>query len=180
MSELSWILTSQGVQNEVTRELERLNIDIAALSETLLPEEDHFIEAGSGYYVFWVGKPKDKRRDGVVGFVIRSALVDKIERPSAVIDRIMKLRVLLSCSQFLSIFSVYAPTMQVTEEVILAFYRALNEATSSVPNNEKLIIVGDFSACVGREWKTWDALGRHWIGRINSGGLQLLEFCSEQ
>ena len=29
--------------------------------------------------------------------------------------------------------------MQANEEVILAFYRALNEATSLVPNNEKLI-----------------------------------------
>ena len=48
-------------------------------------------------------------------------------------------------------FSVYASTMQASEEVILAFYRALNEATSSVSNNEKFIILGDFNARVGRE-----------------------------
>ena len=92
----------------------------------------------------------------------------------------MKLRVPLSCGRFLSIFSVYSPTMQASEEVILAFYRALNEATSSVANNEKLIILGDFNPCVGRGWGTWDALGRHEIGRINSDGLRLLEFFSEQ
>ena len=127
----------------LTRKLERLNIDIAALSETHLSEKDHLIEAGSRYYVLWVRNPKDKLCDGGVGFAIRSALVDKIERSSAVTDRIMKLRVPLSCGRFLSIFSLYPRTMPASEEVTQAFYRALNEATSSVPNNEKLIILGD-------------------------------------
>ena len=46
--------------------------------------------------MFFVGKPKDKRRDGGVGFAIRWALVDKIERPSAVTDRIDSFRFSLS------------------------------------------------------------------------------------
>ena len=137
-------------------------------------------EEGSGYSLFWVGKPKGERRDGGVGFAIKSVLMDKIERPSAVNDRIMKLRIPLSCGRFVSIFSVYAPTMEANEEIILAFYRALAEATSSVPIDEKLIIVGDFNARVGKDWETWDALGRHGMGKINSNGLRLLELCSEQ
>ena len=164
----------------VTRELKRLNIDIAALSETRLSDEDHVVELGSGYSIFWVGKPKGVRRDGGVGFAIKSVLVDKIERPVAVTDRIMKLRIPLSHDRHLSLFSVYAPTMQANEEVIVDFYRALHEVTSSVPNNEKLIILGDFNARVGNDWETWDALGRHGMGKLNSNGLRLLEFCSEQ
>ena len=70
--------------------------------------------------------------------------------------------------------------MEANEEIILAFYRALAEATSSVPIDEKLIIVGDFNARVGKDWETWDALGRHGMGKINSNGLRLLELCSEQ
>ena len=155
-------------------------MDIAALSETRLSEEDQMSEEGSGYSLFWVGKPKGERRDGGVGFAIKSVLMDKIERPSAVNDRIMKLRIPLSCGRFVSIFSVYAPTMEANEEIILAFYRALAEATSSVPIDEKLIIVGDFNARVGKDWETWDALGRHGMGKINSNGLRLLELCSEQ
>ena len=121
-------------------------MDIAALSETRLSEEDQMSEEGSGYSLFWVGKPKGERRDGGVGFAIKSVLMDKIERPSAVNDRIMKLRIPLSCGRFVSIFSVYAPTMEANEEIILAFYRALAEATSSVPIDEKLILVGDINA----------------------------------
>lgn len=43
----------------VSIELDRLDIDIAALSETRLTEEDQIIEKGSGYSIFWVGKTKN-------------------------------------------------------------------------------------------------------------------------
>ena len=164
----------------VTRELKRLNIDIAALSETRLAEEDQLKEEGSGYSLFWVGKRKGERRDGGVGFAIKSTLLDQIERPAAINDRIMKLRIPLSCGRHLSVFSVYAPTLQASEEISSAFYRALTEAIFSVPKDEKLIILGDFNARVGKDWETWNALGHHGIGNINNNGLRLLEFCSEQ
>ena len=61
----------------VTKELQRLNIDIAALSETLLSAEDQIMELKSGYTLFWVGKPEGERRDGGVGFAIKGTLVDK-------------------------------------------------------------------------------------------------------
>ena len=70
----------------VTKELQRLNIDIAALSETRLSGEDQIMELKSGYTLFWVGKPEGERRDGGVDFAIKSTLVDKIERPSSIND----------------------------------------------------------------------------------------------
>ena len=69
--------------------------------------------------------------------------------------------------------------MQADEDIIVAFYRALSEAISSVSEDEKLIILGDFNARVGKDCETWDALGQHGIGKMNSNGLQLLELCSE-
>ena len=163
----------------VTKELKRLNIDIAALSETRLSEEDHLIESKSGYTLFWIGKPAGERRDGGVGFAIKSALVDKMEHPSGINDRIMKLRVPLSCGRHLSVLSVYAPTMQATEETIMSLYETLRITITSVPKEEKLIILGDFNARVGQEHQTWDALGRYGIGNANSNGLLLLQLCSE-
>ena len=163
----------------VTKELQRLNIDIAALSETRLAEEDQLIESKSGYTLFWIGKPSGVRRDGGVGFAIRSALVDKMERPTGINDRIMKLRVPLTCGRYLSVLSVYAPTMQATEETIMSFYKTLSSTIRSVPKEEKLIILGDFNARVGKEHQTWNALGRHGIGKANSNGLLLLQLCSE-
>ena len=148
----------------VTKELQRLNIDIAALSETHLSGEDQIMELKSGYTLFWVGKPEGERRDGGVGFAIKACLVDKIERPSSINDRIMKLRIPLTCGRHLSVLSVYAPTMQATEESIMSFYETLRCTISSVPKEEKLIILGDFNARVGQEHQTWDALGRYGIG----------------
>ena len=163
----------------MTRELGRLNIDIAALSETRLSEEDQLTEKGSGYSIFWIGKPKGEKRDGGVGFAIKSDLVEKVERPYSITDRIMKMRVPLSCGRYLSILSVYAPTLQASDEIIFAFYESLREAITEIPTEEKLIILGDLNARVGKDWETWESLGHHGIGKINSNGLKLLEFCSE-
>ena len=52
----------------VTNEWQRLNIDIAALSETRLSGEDQVTEVGLGYTLFWKGKPGG----GMVALVSRS------------------------------------------------------------------------------------------------------------
>ena len=83
----------------VTRELERLNTDIAALSETRLSDEDQLIEVSSGFTIFWVKKPKGEKRDGGVGFAIRTTLIDQLECPCSINDCIMKLGVPLSCGR---------------------------------------------------------------------------------
>ena len=57
----------------VAAELKRYNIDIAALSETTLPDEGSLTEVGEGYTSFWKGLPSADRRTHVVGFTIRTA-----------------------------------------------------------------------------------------------------------
>ena len=163
----------------VTKELQRLNVDIAALSETRFSDEDHLSEASSGYTTFWIGKPKGERRDGGVGFAIKTPLVEKVEQPCSINDRIMKLRVPLAGDRYLSLLSIYAPTLTASEENILSFYAALGNAIRSVPKEEKLIILGDFNARVGKQQETWEALGPYGIGKMNSNGLHLLQLCSE-
>ena len=114
-----------------------------------------------------------------VGFAIKSNLRKKSERPAGITDCIMKLRETLLWGQFLWILLVYAPTLQANEEVNLAFYGALHEVITKIPVKEKLIILGNFNARVGKDWETWDSLGCHEIGKINSNGLRLLELSSE-
>ena len=163
----------------VTKELQRLHIDIAALSETRLSGEDHLKESSSGYTVFWIGKPKGERRDGGVGFAIRTSLVDKMEQPCSINDRIMKLRVPLACARYLSLLSIYAPTLTSSEENILSFYVALGVTIRSTPVEDNLMVLGDFNARVGKQHDIWEALGPYGIGKLNSNGPQLLEFCSQ-
>ena len=86
----------------------------------------------------------------------------------------MKLRVPLSCGRHMSILSVYAPTLQASEDTIMSFYGALREAITSIPKEEKLLILGDFNAGVGRQHEIWNALGKYGIGNISNNGLNLL------
>ena len=112
----------------MSRELGRLNIDIAALSETDLPEEDQLIEKGT--------KPKNEKREVGVDFAIKSNLVENLDRPSGITDRIMKLLVPLPWGRFSSILSLYASTFQANEEVTLAYYGTLHEAITKIPEEE--------------------------------------------
>lgn len=44
---------------------------------------------------------------------------------------------------------------------------------------DTVIILGDFNACVGKDWKSWpNVIGKHGAGKMNSSSLMLLEFCT--
>ena len=56
----------------VARELQRYNIDIAALTETRLPDSGTLTERSAGYTFYWQGKPSTEKRESGVGFAIKS------------------------------------------------------------------------------------------------------------
>ena len=62
-------------------ELARYNIDIAALSETRLPDEGSLVETATGYTCFWSGLPTVARRIHGVGFAVRTALCRAPKNP---------------------------------------------------------------------------------------------------
>ena len=70
--------TGLGAQRRtalIACELARCNIDIAALSETRLPDEGSLVEMATGYTFFCSGLPKFARRIHGVGFAITTALL---------------------------------------------------------------------------------------------------------
>ena len=163
----------------VAEELKRYNIDIAALSETRLSGEDQLEETGSGYTFFWSGKPDGERRDAGVGFAIRNKLLDKIEQPTAINERITRLRIPLANGRFTSVISIYAPTLVSCEDEIVAFYTALSSLLNTIPKEEGIILLGDFNARVGVDFDTWKPLGHFGIGKMNNNGLLLLQLCTQ-
>lgn len=166
----------------IATELERYDIDIAALSETRLPEEGSLCERGAGYTYFWSGRQPDERREAGVGFAIKSVLVSKLAgTPKGANDRLISLRIPLSHGKkFATIISAYAPTMTNPDEVKDKFYEELNMLITSVPKQDKLIILGDFNARVGSDSDSWNGtIGKHGIGKCNSNGLLLLQTCAE-
>ena len=95
----------------VTNELARYSIGIAALSETRFSGEDQLTESESGYTLFWSGKPEGVKREAGVDFAVKNSLLDKIECPTALYEQIMTLCILLSANRFITMISVYAPTL---------------------------------------------------------------------
>lgn len=163
----------------VAMELGKYRIDIAALSET------RFSESGSlddmNYTFFWSGKPHGVRREAGVGFAIRKDIVAKLtEMPKAVNDRIMTMRMPLVKKGNATLINVYAPTMTNPDETKETFYNQLRRTLRDIPRTDKLILMGDFNARVGRDYEKWPTvMGRHGIGNCNTNGELLLALCSE-
>ena len=160
-------------------ELAKYNIDIAVLSET------RFHASGSlndlEYTFYWSGKPNGERREAGVGFAIKGDIVAKLtEMPHLVSDRIMTMRIPLTKDRNATIVSAYAPTMTNPEENKETFYSQLKGTLRNIPSTDKLLLIGDFNARIGRENDKWpSALGKYGIGKCNSNGELLLALCTE-
>lgn len=165
----------------VARELLRYGIDVAALSETKLSGEGQLSEQVPGYTFFWMGKSEDDRREAGVGFAVKTCLLSKLDgQPRGISERIMVMRLCLARGQYATLLSVYAPTMTHTEDSKASFYDSLRNCLKSIPQHDKVILMGDFNARVGCSSDTWTGvLGPHGIGKMNSNGLLLLSLCQE-
>ena len=98
--------------------------------------------------------------------------------PRPVSDRIMRLP--LSKDNFAKIISVYAPTMTNPDENKEAFYNQLASVRSDIPRTDKLLLIGDFNARIGRDNDKWPlVIGKHGIGKCNSNCELPLALCSE-
>ena len=91
----------------VCKELARFNIDVAALSETRLPEEGNISEAATGYTIFWKGKAPEEPRIHGVGFAIRSQLVKQHNiAPTAINERLMTVRIPITRGRYITLILV--------------------------------------------------------------------------
>ena len=91
----------------------------------------------------------------------------------------MYLRAPLANQRHITIVSVYAPTLDNIEEYIMAFYQELRGVIRGIHKADKILLLGDFNARVGKDHNTWNASGRHGLGNMNNNGLLLLQLCTE-
>nr|VZI20002.1 unnamed protein product [Spirometra erinaceieuropaei] len=165
----------------VARELARYKVDIAALSETRFSEQGQLEEVGAGYTFFWSGRPRAERRYAGVTFAIRTDIVGRLPcLPQGINDRLMSLRLPLWGGKFATIISAYAPTMTNPDAVRDKFYEDLHALLATVSKADKLIVLGDFNACVGTDHTAWrGVLGPHGLRGSNDNDLLLLRTCAE-
>ncbi|KAK2183335.1 hypothetical protein NP493_315g03058 [Ridgeia piscesae] len=91
--------------------------------------------------------------------------------PRPVSDRIMTMRLPLSKDNFATIISVCAPTMTNPNENKEAFYNQLASVRSGIRCTDKLLLIEDFNARVGRDNDKWPlVMGKHGIEKCNSNG----------
>lgn len=134
----------------VARELGRYNVDIAAISETHLADEGELVEQGGGYTFFWKGTPASEPRRSGIRFAIKDTLATKLtEHPIGVSDRVMTLRLPLGNDSFINLISVYAPTLDKSDDIKDKFYEELSSVISKLKPSEKILLLGDFNARVG-------------------------------
>ena len=158
----------------ISRELENAHINICALSEVRREGTGNLIEKEYTYY--WSGG--DKKEAGV-GFAVANTLSNVTLDISNISDRLMTIRMQLKSGNHLKLISVYAPIMQRSQEEKELFYSQLSNAIKT-NSDDHVIILGDFNARVGCDWRLWpNVLGKHGVGRMNSNGLMLLDFCTQ-
>ena len=96
------------------------------------------------------------RGEAGVGFAIKKDIVAKLtEIPHPVSDRIMTMRIPLTKDQNATIVSAYAPTMTNPEENKETFYSQLKGTLKNISSTDKLLLIGDFNAKIGRENGKW-------------------------
>ena len=159
--------------------MERYKIDIAALQETRFLDQGQLKENSHTFY--WSGKPSGERRETGVAFAISNQLVRELESlPTRKNDRLISLRIHIGRRRYLTLISAYAPTMTNENETKELFYRSLDSLLSEIPAADKLILLGDFNARVGKDHEAWpQVLGKFGRGKMNSNGEMLLTKCSE-
>ncbi|BHF58513.1 hypothetical protein SprV_0100146500 [Sparganum proliferum] len=165
----------------VARELARYKVEIGALSETRFSKQGQLEEVGAGFAFFWSGRPRAERRDAGVAFVFRNDIVRRLPcLPQGINDRLMSLRLPFRRGKFVTIISAYAPPMTSPVAARDKFYEDLHALLATVSKADKLIVLGDFNARVGRDHTDWrGVLGPLGLRGSNDNGLLLLRTCAE-
>ena len=91
-----------------------------------------------------------------VGCAVRTALLQCTQKsPIAIDERLVTLRFQLAKNRFATFVSVYSPTLDSSDDVKDRFYDTLHSTLRTILQNDKIILLGDFNARVGRNHDIW-------------------------
>ena len=99
--------------------------------------------------------------------------------PVGISECLMSMRVPLVKIRYVTLISCYAPTLTSSEDSKDQFYEELDNLLSDAPQNDKIIILGDFNAWDGSNYNVWHrTISRHGLGKENANGVRLLNLCA--
>ena len=92
----------------------------------------------------------------------------------------MTLRLPLAKNRFATFVSVYSPSLDSSDDVKDRFYDTYYSTLRRISQDDKILLLGDFNARVGRNHDIWyGVIGHHGEANMNSICLRLLSLCSE-
>ena len=177
----------------VIRELNRYDITVAALQETLwfgkhvylvgesvvitagreTPQEHQAGQRGEGVAVVLTGPARAAWRAGGEQWASWGSRIVRVS-----------LGVAGERTRRLHVFSCYAPTFRATRAEKDKFFDQLQEALDTTPSDDSFVLLGDFNARVGGKnfggnADQWGRIrGPHGLGELNAAGKELLHFLS--
>ena len=125
------------------------------------------------YKCFWKGEDCGF---GGVAILIAEKWIDKVISITRIDSRLISIRILNGKN--INIFSIYAPQTGRSQEEKDKFYDKLLGNLTAVPDNEFLLVCGDFNGHVGQDSNGFDGVhGNLGYGSRNAEGIRLLDLC---
>lgn len=133
----------------------------------------HNVKQG-GYSLYYSGH--DSKAEFGTGFLIRTELANNVMDFKAIDKRLSLVR-LRGRFYNISILSVHAPTENKTNDEKESFYAKLDDILNSIPQNDAVVLMGDFNAQVGRNLSSDRFIGRYSLhAETNDNGQRLANF----
>ncbi|KAL6543640.1 hypothetical protein OROGR_010137 [Orobanche gracilis] len=170
----SWNLgTLTGKLLELVDILANRRIDVACIQETRW-KGAQFREA-NGYKLWYSGLANSSNG---VGILLSKELKDNVVEVKRCNDRIMSVRVVVG-EKVVNVVCAYAPHVGLGEPVKEAFWVCLDELVGSIPDDQFIVLGGDFNGHIGQGVEgCHSAHGGFGFGVRNAGGSALLEFAT--
>nr|VZI05270.1 unnamed protein product [Spirometra erinaceieuropaei] len=125
--------------------------------------------------------PQGKVTDANVGFTIRNDIVRRLPSlQQGINNHLMILNLHIRGVKFVSIISVYALPLTITDVAKDTFYEKLHTLMETASKADKLIVLGDFNTRVSTDHAAWTAVfGHQGPNGSNDNDLLLLRACVE-
>ena len=173
----TWNVRSiKNKENEVIREMKRYNIDVLGLSETKARGAGMKVVDGASYVYSVVTEGRAKRG---VAIIVAEKWADCVRSWRCVSERCVTVRLNVA-GVWLTLVQVYAPTDDTDSVAKDEFYAEVQEVMNRVPRGDRIIVMGNFNARVGKNVKVWKGvIGEHGEEVENDSGRRLLGFSAE-